>query len=60
MTGNTAHFLHAFFMKFFSGFQWENISSDDIIVDAVQDDDGKTVEVTPVNSDSHPANCSKH
>ena len=36
MTGNTAHFSHAFFMKFFSDFQWTNISSDDIIVDVVQ------------------------
>ena len=36
MTGNTAHFSHAFFMKFFSEFQWTNISSDDIIVDVVQ------------------------
>ena len=36
MTGNTAHFSRAFFMKFFSKFQWTNISSDDIIVDVVQ------------------------
>ena len=36
MTCNTAHFSHAFFMKFFSEFQWTNISSDDIIVDVVQ------------------------
>lgn len=36
MTGNTDHFSRAFFMKFFSEFQWTNISSDDIIVDVVQ------------------------
>ena len=36
MTGNTAHFSHAFFMKFFSEFQWTNISSNDIIINVVQ------------------------